>query len=267
MRDAIRPRPAAPIRPAPTCSWRSLREPSAERESLRCTSRSRSMPTCSDRTPRPPRRRPRPCPPGSRRPTGARRRGRTRTAPAVHAPPARAASIAASSSTVVPSPMPTPDPFSTTRTTSGCLTAGRRRAPPQAPSAKARRPASTPVAAVRARRGRSGTGHPTPRRPAARGRAGRSSRSRSSPAGPARLTRYGAWITSGAMPWAASRSRNAGRSRGRLGPAAPRGRVVREHLEGGRADLRRAIGGLDHAVAQRQVGPEPPTVGKHRAQA
>ena len=39
--------PTGPIRPAPRCSWRSIREPSSERESLRCMSASRSRPMSS----------------------------------------------------------------------------------------------------------------------------------------------------------------------------------------------------------------------------
>ena len=44
----------------------------------------------------------------------------------------------------------------------------------------------------------------------------------------------------------------------------PRGGVVAEDLERGRADLGRAVGGLDHAVPQRQVRPKPTSVRKHR---
>ena len=38
------PSPSGPIRPPPTCSWRSVRDPSSERESLRCTRARRSSP-------------------------------------------------------------------------------------------------------------------------------------------------------------------------------------------------------------------------------
>ena len=50
-------------------------------------------------------------------------------------------------------------------------------------------------------------------------------------------------------------------------PAAPRGRVVGEHLDRGRADLDGAIGGPDHALAEREVGADPSAVGEHRREA
>ena len=46
--------------------------------------------------------------------------------------------------------------------------------------------------------------------------------------------------------------------------SAPRGGIVAEDLERGRADLGRPVGGLDHAVPQRQMGSQPPSVRKHR---
>ena len=59
----------------------------------------------------------------------------------------------------------------------------------------------------------------------------------------------------------------AGAERGRLGrwlrATAPGGRVVDEDLERAGADLVGAVDGLDHAVAERQVGAEASSVGKH----
>ena len=65
------------------------------------------------------------------------------------------------------------------------------------------------------------------------------------------------------MSCAASRSRNAGSSSGSVGPSPPRGRVVGEHLDRGRPDLGRAVRGLHHAVAEREVGADPPAVREH----
>ena len=58
-----------------------------------------------------------------------------------------------------------------------------------------------------------------------------------------------------------------GELRRERGTAVPRGRVVAEHLDRGRADLGGAIGGLDHAVAEREVGADPPAVREHRREA
>ena len=51
--------------------------------------------------------------------------------------------------------------------------------------------------------------------------------------------------------------------RRRLLATAPRRRVVDEDLERSGADLVGAVDGLDHAVAERQVGAEPSAIGKH----
>ena len=60
-----------------------------------------------------------------------------------------------------------------------------------------------------------------------------------------------------------SRSRKAGPSAGRRRAAPPGGRVVGEHLERVGADLVRPVDRLDHAAAERQVGAEASSVGKH----
>ena len=99
--------------------------------------------------------------------------------------------------------------------------------------------------------------------PGARCASSSTERSKKSGSGPARLTRYDAWIATGPMSRAASRSRNAGSS------------------AGGSARRRQAVGlspktwsavapiswarstAFDHAGRQRQVGTEASAVGKH----
>ena len=58
----------------------------------------------------------------------------------------------------------------------------------------------------------------------------------------------------GAMPCSASRCAEGRELRRRRGAAPPGRRVVAEDLERGRADLGGAVGGLDHAVAERRGG-------------
>ena len=50
---------------------------------------------------------------------------------------------------------------------------------------------------------------------------------------------------------------------GRLGPSPPRGRVVAEDLERGRADRVGPLDRLDHPATEGQVGTEPASVGEH----
>ena len=143
----------------------------------------------------------------------------------------------------------------------------RSRHAARAPSARRAIPASAPaprcepdvdVDERRAPRRRDAQLVREDRRPIARGAPG--------PAR-ARLTRYGAWTASGPMSRPARRSRKAGSSSGQRRPAAPRGRVVGEHLDRGRADLGRAVGGPDQPLPERQVGADPPAVGEHRREA
>ena len=51
--------------------------------------------------------------------------------------------------------------------------------------------------------------------------------------------------------------------RGRLGSPTPGGRVVAEDLEGVEPDLVAAVDGVDHPLAERQVGADPSAVGNH----
>ena len=89
----------------------------------------------------------------------------------------------------------------------------------------ARRPDAT-------RRARSRTGRGSRAPPAARSRAPPIDRPNRSSSGPARFTRYEAWIATGPMSSSARRVRNACLVRGRLGSAAPGGRIVAPDLEG-----------------------------------
>ena len=49
----------------------------------------------------------------------------------------------------------------------------------------------------------------------------------------------------------------------RIVPPPPGGGIVCKDLERGRPDGMRPFGGLDHAVAERQVGTQPAAIGKH----
>ena len=213
--------------------------------------------------PRRRRRRPRRCRSRSRRPTGAPCRGSSRTARGRSPAAATASSIRASSSMRRAQPEPAAGAVLQDEGHVAPLVAGELRGPATRPSARRAMPASTPsprceptwtltYAAPYARATRSSCARTT------------TDLSMRPGSGPARLTRYGAWIDSGATPCSARRSRKAGSSPGSVGTAAPGRRVVAEHLDRGRADLGRPVGGPDHAGAEGEVGAEPPTVRKHR---
>ena len=213
--------PASPIRPAPTCSWRSVREPSSDFESFRWTITSRRMPISRSNPPRsssvtPGFERSYPAPQA----WATSRQKPTRSSPMPRA--AIASARAASCSTVVPSPNPPPEEFSRTiiGVSAVCLHLGERPRHAVGEAIDARLDAGptmrpdvhVDVACPEARPVRSSWARIS------------TERSQNVGSGPARFTRYAAWIATGSIPYAASRLRNSGSSFG--------GAVRRRHAVG-----------------------------------
>ena len=216
------------------------------------------MPRSRTRRRRPPRRSPRSIPAPQAwavsKQKATRRSGTPRAA--------MASAMSAISVTLVPNPKPLPAEFSRTSVAASgpSSTSPRIR---RTASARRRVPAWTDVSRCEPMwtftKRASNVG--ATRSSSVSSAAERSARSGSTPA---RLTRYEAWMASGAMSSVRSRSRKAGSSSGGAASPLPRRRVVGEDLDRGRPDGTGAVGRLDHAARQGQVEAEPAAVWKHR---